>query len=250
MKKFRTLILAALVLIISSADLFSAPKLTMPETEFDFGYVPQNSKISHVFWLHSTGDDSLKITKVMPGCGCTQAPLDKDILAAGDSTRLNIIFDTRTYTNAVVKRPQIETNEGTPNTFVQISSTVLSNPDSTFPVIIKPYKLDISQSGEKVRDQITFKITNASKNNLELTLVSGLEDIAQVTLPKSVAAGQSAEGVVKLNTGTLDDSFERSLTFQVNDEQKSRFTIPIKRTLRVPGQATDSPASPKEIGSR
>ena len=43
------------------------PKLTIPESIFNFGYVPQNSKISHIFWLHSTGNDSLIIKKVKPG---------------------------------------------------------------------------------------------------------------------------------------------------------------------------------------
>ena len=43
------------------------PAMTIPESVFDFGYVPQHSKISHVFWLHSTGTDSLKILKVKPG---------------------------------------------------------------------------------------------------------------------------------------------------------------------------------------
>ncbi len=41
--------------------------MTIPKAEFDFGFVPQNSTISHVFWLHSNGDDSLKIIKVVPG---------------------------------------------------------------------------------------------------------------------------------------------------------------------------------------
>ena len=46
---------------------FAAPRLTIPQTDFNFGNVPQNAKIAHVFWLHSTGDDSLKILKVVPG---------------------------------------------------------------------------------------------------------------------------------------------------------------------------------------
>lgn len=50
---------------VSSAQ--AAPRLTIPESSFDFGYVPQNSKITHDFWLYSSGDDSLKILKVVPG---------------------------------------------------------------------------------------------------------------------------------------------------------------------------------------
>lgn len=45
----------------------AAPRLTIPEGEFDFGFVPQNSEVAHVFWLHSTGEDSLRIVQVTPG---------------------------------------------------------------------------------------------------------------------------------------------------------------------------------------
>ena len=59
------LILAVALLLVSAIQ--AAPRLVLPETSFNFGYVPQNSKISHVFWLYSKGDDSLIILKVVPG---------------------------------------------------------------------------------------------------------------------------------------------------------------------------------------
>ncbi len=59
------------MLMIFAFGLFgnacAEPAMTIPESVFDFGYVPQHSKISHVFWLHSTGTDSLKILNVKPG---------------------------------------------------------------------------------------------------------------------------------------------------------------------------------------
>ncbi|RKX22238.1 MAG: hypothetical protein DRP51_02780 [Candidatus Zixiibacteriota bacterium] len=64
---------AALIMltVIFTMGLFGTaladPAMTIPESVFDFGYVPQHSKISHVFWLHSTGTDTLKILKVKPG---------------------------------------------------------------------------------------------------------------------------------------------------------------------------------------
>ncbi|KAA3634182.1 MAG: hypothetical protein DWP97_07610 [Calditrichaeota bacterium] len=66
MKKLAIAMSFMIVVLIASA-LSAAPRMTMPESVFDFGYVPQNSKISHIFWLKSTGDDSLKILKVIPG---------------------------------------------------------------------------------------------------------------------------------------------------------------------------------------
>lgn len=64
---------AALILLVMifALGLFSLaqgePSLTIPNSIFDFGFVPQHSKISHIFWLHSTGTDSLVIKKVSPG---------------------------------------------------------------------------------------------------------------------------------------------------------------------------------------
>jgi len=57
--------LVAIVLLVGVAQ--AAPRLVIPVSDFSFGYVPQHSKISHTFWLHSSGDDDLKILKVLPG---------------------------------------------------------------------------------------------------------------------------------------------------------------------------------------
>jgi len=63
-----TLLVVALAMVVAiSGSLTAAPQMTIPESVFNFGYVPQHSKISHIFWLHSSGDDSLKILKVVPG---------------------------------------------------------------------------------------------------------------------------------------------------------------------------------------
>jgi len=63
-------LLAVLVVGLTAllvTPIIAAPRMEIPEMEFDFGYVPQNSEISHVFWLFNRGDDSLKIEKVVPG---------------------------------------------------------------------------------------------------------------------------------------------------------------------------------------
>jgi hypothetical protein len=64
--KTKLLLLLLLVFLIAGS-LMAAPRLTIPNETFNFGFVPQNSKISHDFWLESTGDDTLKILKVVPG---------------------------------------------------------------------------------------------------------------------------------------------------------------------------------------
>ncbi len=228
-------IVAGVLAAVSGA--LAAPRLVIPETNFNFGYVPQNAKVSHVFWLQSRGEDTLQILKVIPGCGCTQAPLERTTLAPNDSTRLEVIFDTKHYTGNVSKRPRVESNEGPPEKYVEFSCNVMARPDSTYPVIIKPYKLDISQFGEKVRDKMKFTIANVSDKPLTPKLVSS-PDIFEVELPHTIAAGATGEGSVTLSSKALKTEFEKSVTIQLDDEATSRFTIPVKRALRLPGDTT------------
>lgn len=68
MKVLKALSAAMLAAVICSAEaVIAAPRMVLEETTFNFGYVPQNAKISHDFWLFSKGEDSLLILKVVPG---------------------------------------------------------------------------------------------------------------------------------------------------------------------------------------
>lgn len=67
MKKTVLLLSSLLVLMLLASSSMAAPRMVIPESAFDFGFVPQNAKISHKFWLKSEGTDSLKILKVVPG---------------------------------------------------------------------------------------------------------------------------------------------------------------------------------------
>lgn len=220
-----------------SLSAYAAPRLVLPEVEFDFGFSPQNSSISHFFWMKSAGDDTLKILDIIPGCGCTKAPLERDIVASGDSTRVEIIFSTGSYQGPVSKSPRVKTNEGEPDKFLRIRTTVVTRPDSTYPVVIKPYKLDMTQFGEKARSETKFSMMNLTQAPLTPIIVSTQNDYFQVTLPKSIPAGGSAEGTVMVKPDVMEKAFDKSFTIELNDESHSRFTIPVKRQLRSQAQA-------------
>ena len=160
------------------------------------------------------------------------------MLAVGDSTELEIILNTKRYKNRITKSPRIETNEGTGKKSVKISCHVVMRPDSTHPIVIKPYKLDISQFGEKVRDRMSFNITNVSEQDLTLELIDLPVDLVEVDLPDKIEAGKSAKGELILKPKAIEESFEKSITIELDDQEKSRFTIPIRRVLRIPGMSS------------
>jgi len=216
------------------------PALTVDPAEFNFGYVPQNSAISRVFRLRNDGDDTLTITTVVPGCGCTKTPLQKSTLAPGEDTELEIIFSTRTYSGRVTKRPRIETNEASQPRYVPIYANVVTRPDSTYPLQVKPYKLDLSQFGTTVRDQMKFTLANVSDTSLAVTLAYFPDDLMTVEIPESIGANASVGATVRLVEAAVEQSFEKSITIQLGDRSGSRYTIPIKRQVRSPlGRAAD-----------
>ena len=163
------------------------------------------------------------------------------MLAVGDSTRLEIIFSTKHYKGKVSKQPRINTNEGPPDKNVKISTEIVERPDSTYPIVIEPYKLDLSQFSEKVVNKKTFTLTNVSDQKLEVKLVSTAVDLFELKLPKSIKPGKSEDGELKLKEEAYGDAFEKSVTIELvggNDEQTTRFTIPVKRSVHV-AKATD-----------
>lgn len=159
--------------------------------------------------------------------------MERTDLAVGDSARLEIIFSTKRYHDRVVKSPRIETNAGPPHKTVRIVSHVVSPTDSTHPLVIKPFILDLSQFGDEVRDELEFSLTNVSDRDLGVTLIDRPEGHFILELPSSVDANSSAKGTLRLTDDALDESFEKSVTIQLNDETGSRFTIPIKRSKLI-----------------
>lgn len=120
----------------------------------------------------------------------------------------------------------------------------MNRPDSTYPLVIKPYKLDISQFSEKKRDTMRFNITNMSDKPLDISTVFSPNEFFDLKLPKFVNPRETVHGTIKLKKNVLDKAFEKSFTIEVNDENKSRFTIPVKRSLK-----NAAPAAPEAVGS-
>ena len=227
MRKFVSLVLA---FGLMSGSVLAQVALEIPTKTFDFGYVPQQSTISTDFWLKSSGQSDLRILKVIPGCGCTKAPLEKDVLAPGDSTRLEVIFSSKRFTNRVTKHPRIQTNAGDEQ--VEFMATVVRRPDSTYPLVIKPYKLDLTAPEGQERDQITFSLQNVSDQPLSLSMIASRKELFSVSLPDQIPAGGKVEATLKLTPEGAAKDFEKSFTFEVSDATTSRYTVPVKRTLR------------------
>ncbi len=234
MKKLQILIFLSVIILASSGPASASPRLAMPDSMFSFGFVPQNVKISHTFWLYSTGTDSLKIIKVSPGCGCTQAPLGKSDLGIGDSTALEIIFNTGHYTGVQSKRPGLLTNEGIETRYLQFLANVYTNSES-LKISVKPDILDFSPYGGKEKSSQEFTVKNLTDEDVQMTLIDSPPGMFKVSYPKKLKPGETGKGKLEILKEKRGDEFEKSVTFLFNDKAKTRLTVPVKRITGVSG---------------
>jgi Protein of unknown function (DUF1573) len=78
------------VLTIAQAD----EMLTLKETEFDFGKIPQGKPVNHVFEVTNKSNVVLKINNINASCGCTTPEWEKDkVIAPGEKTKITVGYN-------------------------------------------------------------------------------------------------------------------------------------------------------------
>jgi len=233
MRKVLSLLL--LLGLMTAVDLAAAPAIEITNDEFYFGKMVQHATVRHVFWIKSVGSDTLRIEKISPGCGCTKAPLQDSVLAPGDSTRLEIIFDSKRFRGLTEKKTAIHTNAANqPTAYVAIIADLSLEPTEMRPLVIQPYRVDVSQFTKAPRRRAKFLIENRSDQDYKLELIDATDLNFEIELPNEIKSGETVEGVILVDKDRLEEAFKQPITFKLNDERGTRYTIPIKRDVRIP----------------
>jgi len=109
----KKVLIALLFLIAISFTANAQPKLEIIGGDvYDWGEItmndnPLNTKIT----LKNIGTDTLYINRVKPTCGCTTAPLSKDLLGPGETAEMNVTLRVSSNLENVTKTVKIYTND-------------------------------------------------------------------------------------------------------------------------------------------
>lgn len=225
-------ILLSAAVIAPAAAESSGPRIKTPHETFDFGVVPQACEVSHVFWLHNTGDEELVIKELVPNCGCTEAPLEKDHVAPGDSTRVEIIFGTGVFNGPVTKFTQVKANATGRTPALTFKALVYSDTSLPGPVRLSPTAVRLDDmrpalSGNGYTQSVSLQNTGSAPVTIDLidrpfadVKVSGIDTI-------ELGPGESHELMLSFDKGLPGQVFSRSITFAVSDTTQQRITLPI-----------------------
>lgn len=96
-------------------------------TEYDYGEIEQGEKASHVYRFTNTGDVPLTITNARGSCGCTVPFFPKDPIFPGESSEIEVEFNSKGKKGKQSKRITITANTDPAQTFLTMKGTVLIN---------------------------------------------------------------------------------------------------------------------------
>lgn len=226
-------------LTVLSAAVSAGPAVKVVDPVFDFGKTQQHMKVTRDFWIKSIGDQPLVITKVVPGCGCTEIPLRDSVIAPGDSTVLAITFSTKSFAGKITKSPYLMTNVSDKPVRLTIKAEVVIEPEKMAPLNIMPFEIDLAGPGQKDLRHAIFLIQNQGSQDMKLTLIDQPADLFETSLPAGVKAGETVEAMVVVKKEAAGKDFEKSVTFEVNDADKTRYTIPVSRVTQPSAAATE-----------
>ena len=91
-------------------DTNNIAKITMEETDFNFGSVNEGDVVKHTFKLKNVGNQPLLITDIRTTCGCTVPTWNKSPIAANANDQVEVKFDTKGKANEQIKKITIIAN--------------------------------------------------------------------------------------------------------------------------------------------
>ncbi|MEO8859931.1 MAG: DUF1573 domain-containing protein [Ginsengibacter sp.] len=73
----------------------ASKSISLKETEFDFGKIPQGKPVTHIFEFTNTGATSVSLDNVQASCGCTTPDWNKDVVAPGASSKITVGYNAQ-----------------------------------------------------------------------------------------------------------------------------------------------------------
>ena len=125
------------------------------------------------------------------------------------------------------------TNDSTNNNLIlRFTAEAGGYPDTAFPLIITPQDMDFTPVEGKQRTKMATLIQNVGNKKLKIIPAGYSEDLFKIKLSDSdLKPGEKTKLMVKLNRHADLETFDKSVTFEINDGNKTRFSIPLKKTL-------------------
>ncbi|MBS4036451.1 MAG: DUF1573 domain-containing protein [Ignavibacterium sp.] len=216
----------AVLFLLSSVSFAQmiAPKAVVQQKLHDFGDVNQGEIVKASFLISNSGGDLLEIMDVRASCGCTAAKPEKSQLKPGESTKVDVNFNTKGRRGIQQQRVTVTTNDPANQQLVLTIKANVIIPEQTKSEAPK-IKFNNSQHNfGKVKEgqvyQHTFSFSNNGSRLLNIKDVKSSCGCAVASISqKELKPGESATLKVELDTAKRKGRMSRTLTVISNDPE-------------------------------
>jgi Protein of unknown function (DUF1573) len=112
--------------IVDDSSAAIAPKLVFEKEVHDFGQINQGEKVLYSFKFTNTGAAPLIISRAYGSCGCTVPKYPKEPIAPGESSTIDVSFDSEGKKGIVKKKVTILSNGNPSENTCKIKASIIS----------------------------------------------------------------------------------------------------------------------------
>ncbi len=219
MKKFILLSTVCIALASSELSLLhaaDAPKIEFQSTTYDFSKIKQGEIARHDYVFTNSGNATLEILDVKPGCGCTTAGSWDKKVEPGKTGSIPLQFNSTGFGGSVSKSATVTCNDpAKPNVVLVLSGTVWR------PVDITPAMAVFQIDGDSQTNQTkALKIVSNMEEPLTITEVTSANK-SFTTEVKTIKEGKEYELLV-----TAVPPFSQPTTFAQISVKTSATNVP------------------------
>ncbi|MGE5352772.1 MAG: DUF1573 domain-containing protein [Acidobacteriota bacterium] len=227
------------------------PQIVITPLSCDMGNIKAGEKATKIYTIKNVGGDNLEIKEVRASCGCTAAKPGKTKLGPGETTELEVTFNSEGREGKQNKTVYIESNDPSNSTTkVSFTANVLAD-NKPRPVVesntgiitnksvLKTPRLSFT---EKVHDlgklkegkvaQYTFNFTNTGGSTLDIGfVVTTGSGIATRLSNRKIEPGKTGSLKVDFDTSNLQGKIARNIKISSNDPTEPTQTLILKADI-------------------
>lgn len=215
-----------LSLSVTAYSQLMSPKVSVQQLEYDFGNIKQGEIVSHTFVITNNGGDILKITEVRASCGCTAANPTKRELKPGESSNLQVTFNSKGRKGPQTKTVTVLTNDPEKKSVIlTIKCNILvpeeKNTITGARIFFPETQHDFGKVKEGLKVEYTFKFENKGTESLVVKdIKTSCGCTAAVVSNSSLKPGEVGSIKVNFDTKNRSGRNSKSITVVSNDKKE------------------------------
>lgn len=197
------------------------PTIHFENPDFNFGKVYKGKKVEHIYKFENLGNDTLKITRVKPSCGCTAVILTNNTIPPGETGEIKATFKTSSYSGNIKKSITVSSNDpDTPRHKLTFSGEIIED------ISIKPRNINFGSinSEKEVAKTVTVTVKSQTGPDFKINKITPSRQFVTASIDRE----NDGEYVINV---TLEDKpkigrFSGTIVLETNSPKQKRANIP------------------------